>query len=100
MHEQSEQKVVHYFHYDNYSKKVVKKGNTQHKNNKESGLNVKGKGVRDKKSPENTLNTQMKKLKPFTQSSKNLNPFETKTVKKCKSPEPVTSRLPASKKAK
>ena len=56
-HEESEEKVVHYFHYDNYSKKVVKKGSHQPKSGKEAGLNGKAKGVRDKRSPDAPLST-------------------------------------------
>ena len=63
--------MVHYFQYDNYSKKVVKKGNKGKE--RTSDLVKRAKGVRDKKSPEGMISTQLKKFKQVSQSAKDLN---------------------------
>ena len=86
VHEESEEKVVHYFHYDNYSKKVVKKGSNHPKPSKETAINNKAKVMRDKRSPDTLLSTELKRVKTFSQSAKNLHNIEPKGLKKHKSP--------------
>ena len=55
----------------------------------------KNKGVREKKSPDNPVIThQLKKLKQFTQSTKNLTSGQTTRTKKFKSPDPNISNIP------
>jgi hypothetical protein len=86
---------VHYFQYDNYNKKVVRKGAKGLKDSKEpSDLVKRNKRLRDKKSPEATMfSTHLKRLKQFTQSSKDLAALDLKSLKRHKSPE-LGSRVP------
>ena len=60
---------------------MVKKGN---KLPKETGAS-KAKGIREKKSPETLLNTELKRVKTYS-SAKNLHNIEPKGLKKHKSP--------------
>lgn len=73
--EEQEEKVVHYFQYDNYStKKLVNKKGKDPKAVREISdlLKKGGKGIKDAKSPEALINNHLRKLKAISQSTKDL----------------------------
>lgn len=87
--QEEEEKVVHYFQYDNYSsKKLINKKGKAPKDVREISdlLKKGGKAIRDAKSPEALINNHLRKLKAISQSTKDLKVTEPRTFKKCKSP--------------
>lgn len=84
--------MVHYFQYDNYSRRVVSK---KVKGKGPSEL-LKKKQTKEKKSPEAMIGVHLKKLNQMAQSNKDLISGEVqgRAFKKCKSPELSTSRSP------
>lgn len=92
---EEKERVVHYFQYDNYSKKVVKKKVKMGKEPGEYELTKKiAAKPKEKKSPETLITTHLKKLNLISQSTKDLlaSDSATRIFKKCKSPDLNSSR--------